>query len=64
MEIKKVTKENLMDLFYPCGPNEISYINAKKFIVNLWREKRLKSGFLGFVAYENEYQLEELKFGP
>jgi ribosomal protein S18 acetylase RimI-like enzyme len=64
MEIKKVTKENLMDLFYPCGPNEISYINAKKFIVNLWREKRLKSGFLGFVAYENDIPVGRVEIWP
>lgn len=64
MEVKKVKEKNLMDLFYICGPNENNYINAKKFVLNLWREKRLKSGFVGFIAYENEIPVGRVEIWP
>jgi len=64
MEIKKVTEENLIDLFSPCGPNENAYINAKNFMVQLWKEKRFKSGWKGFVAYDNNIPVGRVEFWP
>lgn len=64
MEIKLVTEENLNNLFYICGPNEGEYVDSKNLIVNLWREKRIKSGFKGFVAYENRIPVGRVEIEP
>lgn len=64
MEIKEITKENLNDLFIPCGPNESPYIESKNYIVSLWRDMRLKTGWKGFVAYEGDKVNGRVEFWP
>lgn len=64
MEIKKISEENLSDLFYPCGPNENKYLATKDFMIKLWKEKRLKSGWMGFVAYKNHIPVGRVEVWP
>lgn len=64
MEIKKVTEENLFDLFSPCGPNEEPYTTNKNLIVNLWKEKRFNSGWRGYIVYENQIPVGRVEIWP
>lgn len=64
MEIKMATEENIIDLFVPCCPSEDKYKNAIKFIANLWREFRFKSGWKGFIAYELDIPIGRVELWP
>ena len=64
MEIREVGKENVGDLFVPCGPNKPSYIREKDYISSLWREERFKKGWRGFVAYEDNKPVGRVEFLP
>ena len=52
MEIREVGKENVGDLFVPCGPNKPSYIREKDYISSLWREERVNLSFFKKFGFE------------
>lgn len=63
VEVKEVTKENIIDLYKVCCPNEESYMSAMQESTRHFLKKTDK-GWKGFVVYEDDGVVGRAEIAP